>query len=295
MDVCDLCRSTGVVSVNKTALILLISLLGANTSMGGWISEVQPFSRRVFNITHTRVLDVPPLVELSGLDGTGVFELVILDAGLSPERAGRVLQTIAFTAGTEVHVVAEEPWPQQLASGESRLTTLDQGRDLDLSAGPRSLLLFDGLTGLVPNSGQIQNLAINTGINLLDTVTFGPSSVASPSGSPGSPTPTGPAQAQGNEPVLAIQTGEAISRPMASLSQPADRFYITGTPDLEGALLSELPAYRLNPGLANLELDLTQAPEPGCGAVLLVTQAGWWLLSRRRQAVRHWQSGSHCL
>ena len=281
--------------MSKTALILLISLLGADTCLGGWISEVQPFSRRVFDITHTRVLDVPPLVELSGLDGSGVFELVILDAGPSPERVGRVLQTIAFTTGTGVHVIADEPLPQQLASGEARLTTLDQGQSLNLSAGPRSLLLFDSLTGLVPNSGQIQNLALNAGVNLLDTVTFSPTSFASPSSFADDPNA---AQAHGDEPVLTIHTGEAISRPMASLSQPANRFYVTGTPDLEGALLSEVPAYRLNPGLANLILDSiseTHSPEPGCGAVLLVAQTGWWVLSRRRRAVGHWQSGSYRL
>ena len=292
MDLCDPCRGTGVVQVSKTALILLIPLLGADTCLAGWISEVQPFSHQVFDITHTQVLDVPPLVELSGLGGAGVFELVILDAGLSPEQTGRVLQTIAFTTGTDVHVVAEEPLPQQLASGNARLTTLDQSQTLDLSAGPRSLLLFDGLTGLVPNSGQLQNLALNAGVNLLDVITFGPSSLA---GSPGSPTPTNSAQAYEDEPVLVVQTGEAISRPMANLSQPADRFYLTGTPNLEGALLNDLPEYRLNPGLVNLELDLSSSPEPGCGAILLIGQAGWWLLSRRRETVRHWQSGSHCL
>ena len=157
----------------------LAVLLCHNPSFAGWISEIQPQPRQVNNITRTETVTLQALIEVSGLSGVDHAEIVIINASADSSRHGRILQTIPIGAGGDVRLIQ------------------DSSLNLD---GPRSLWLFDEITGLVANSGTIHSeieLNPNLTTRLLDVVTYGPA---------------GSASTLDGEPVLAWSQGQVLAQ-----------------------------------------------------------------------------------
>jgi len=212
----------------------LAVLLCHNHSLAGWISEVQPQSRQVNNITRTETVTLPALIEVSGLSSLDHAEIIIVNASVDRSRHGRILQTVPIGAGGDVRLIQ------------------DSSLNLD---GPRSLLLFDGITGLVANSGAIPNdLSPILAARLLDVVTYGPGGAAS---------------TLDGEPVLEWSPSQIIARPMRTQAQPWENQYIVGTPNIDGFVTDANPLFQLNPGLANPIWQPHHTPSPNTAALLV--------------------------
>ncbi len=240
-------------------LCLVVAVGSSPICYAGWISEVQPWPRDTLNSTSTQIWTLPSLIELSGLNSLGSVELVVIDATDSPTRHGRILEVVPVADGPSTRVVTESSWPEGYLSVDNTetglLTLLDENALLDLLDGPRSLMLFDGPTGLIPNSGSIDTYLEDVTATLLDVVTYSPTVAA--------------ASFQG-EPVLTIQHGQAIARPMKTPNDPWEDLYLVGTPRLNGSLAGTDPEYFLNPGLANdIYTPAPPLPEPGSTVLLL--------------------------
>lgn len=223
-----------------------------HSSFAGWISEVQPQSRQVNDITQTQTISLPVLIEASGLSSLDQPEIVILNASSEKTRHGRILQTISIGPGTDVRQI--------------------QDSALNLN-GPRILLLFDQITGLVADSGQLQNDQIqNLSSQLLDVVTYGPAGLTS---------------AFDGELVLEWSPGQVIARPMRTESHPWDNLYVVGQPDPNGFLTGTDPLFRLNPGFANPIWQPLHTPSPNTAALLAATLPLLWALRRSNPPCRH--------
>lgn len=216
-------------------------LLCCSVCFAGWISEIQPQLRQVNNITRTKTLTLPALIEVSGLSSLDQAEIVIINASTESSRYGRILQTVSIGAGGDVRLIQ------------------DSSLNLD---GPRSLLLFDGITGLVVNSGTLpSDLSQNPAVQLLDVVTYGPA---------------GSASALDGEPVLEWSQGQVLARPMRTEAQPWLDQYIVGTPTIDGFVAETNPLFQLNPGLANPTWQPLRTPTPNTAALLAVMTIALW-------------------
>ena len=213
----------------------------------GWISEIQPAPRIEYNLTRQAMLTIPSLVELSGLKGLSQVDLVILDASLSPSRHGQIRQVISFTTSSDVRVVIDGTWPYSDPSSydiQSNVSAMT-AKTLNLS-GSKSLLLFDGPTGLVDHIGHINEFLDKVSAQLIDVVTFGPA---------------GEAMSFNGEPVLTVQPGDVITQPMTK-TKPSD-WYLIGQPTINGMIQDVGLAYPLNPGIMNpIRQASPQVPEP---------------------------------
>ncbi len=246
------------------ATLACLQLVWVCPCMAGWISEVQTTARQTHNVVHSDVLTLPAYIELVGLDGFDQPELVIISASTSENRHGRILQVISLGPGPGVRVVTGGAWPIDL--GSDAVTTLDGNTELNLD-GPRTLLLFDSPTRLIPNTGRIQQFLDDVTADLLDAVTFGP---------------VGSAQTYEGEPVLAIAPGQLIAKPMRYETEPWESFFLIDTPSLDGLLKSTTPVYASNPGLINPIWHPVEVPEPST-VLVCVAGVGMWISIRRRQ------------
>jgi len=252
----------------------LVQILLSSFCIAGRISEIGPTPREVYNTTHTAMVTLPPLIEFSGLDGLGWVELVIVDASPGPsfkQSSGTILQTVLIPPGHDTRVVTESTWPANTA--HSQFTTLAGNQKLNLGNQPRTLFLFDRPTGLVAHGTFIREF-LNHGdsdANLLDVVTYGPA---------------GTAIGFGSEPVLEVDPGQVIAKPMQNLTEPWANQFIVGKPTLDGMLTNITPAYLLNPGLENHILSPSQqtppiTPEPSSGVLLFLVLAAYGVSANR--------------
>ena len=255
--------------------MVLVALL-ANPSLAGWISEIQPNPRHETNIARQITVTIPPLVELSGLDGLSRVDLVILDASTSQTRHGRIKQVIPIGSGPGVRVVTDGPWPFPDFVNTSdnhrnaAITVLDQDNHLELG-GPKSVLLFDGPTGLVSNSGHINAFLDQITAQLIDVVTYGPAGQTRPFD---------------QEQILTANSGDVITRPMMKEVDPSQTIYYIGSPTMSGTLVVDnSPTFPLNPGLMNLAGSSLQIPEPHTAVLIVLAVCLRCLaLPRRRHA-----------
>ncbi len=259
------------------ALTAVVQLLPVARCLGAWISEVQPWPRTVINHTGTATFVIPPLIEISGLHGLPQAELVIIDASPSPlspgtpAPIGTVLRVVPLIGEQDIRVAAESPWPQQMGSpNPGSAVVLPPGQTLGLGGKPRTLLLFDGPTGLVSFGDSIQSWPDLANATLLDALTLGPANAAAP---------------LGNEPSLGIATDQALSRPMQSTANPWDSVYLIGRPSLDGTL-DNTESYRLDPGLANLVIQTlpssqAETPEPSTATATVLLVSLFWIIRKR--------------
>ena len=217
------------------------------------------------------------------------MELVVIDAAYPSANFGLIRQVIAFGSNADVHVIVEGGSPADVREVElppERVTLLPAGRSFGFQqpgggVGSRSLLLFDGMTGLTSLDGRIQNLTNSLDWDrLLDVVTFG------------DPSRT---RSFESEPVIDLSKGSVLLRPLTSQLLPAGTFLV-GDLDETGRLLGHEPAFHANPGMLNFTAPSVLNPEPGMRWLLV---AWLWLGMRRvertasggRNVAYHYGSG----
>ena len=83
-----------------------IVLTIATGSRAAWISEIWLSAQPAQDIDG-QIVQIPALIEVSGLAGIANPELVIIDALDSPARYGRVKQIFSLTGSAEVRLVHE--------------------------------------------------------------------------------------------------------------------------------------------------------------------------------------------
>lgn len=237
------------------ATILLLLLIA--DARAARISEIS-FSPRVVN--SPSVVTLPAYIEISQADPARVYQLAVIDAApsSSPGQYGFVWRLFTLSAGRNVRLVADGAWPFSLPSNTLTLAgvTLNTA-----TSSRRTLLLFDGTTTLSPLvSIYAQSGAFLPG-QIMDVVTWGPSSVA-----------------YGTEPVYDFTAANAAMRP-ALTNNTLDSLFLSGTADADNLLDSSPPAL-LNPGLINLP---ALVPEPGAGLLLALGVPA--ILRRRGQAL----------
>jgi hypothetical protein len=241
---------------------LLLATLFASASRAAVISEVlfQPTLMRPANAS---LGTAPVYIEIDELPEHPV-DLVILSAQSSLARRGLVLQVFTLPASSAVRVLAQGSFSPGMLGPEvaALVTSLPAGVTFNLPPSlPRSIMLFDGVTGLTPEqllSSQGDKLV---GKPLLDVLTFGPG-----------------AASIGGEPVWDTTGVTAGSRLNYRAVSPGS-VWTFGVPTAEAAI-GPLE-YRLNPGLPNQALAV---PEPAGGFMLALL--GGALLGRGRPAAR---------
>jgi len=258
----------------KLVVFVWWSVLSVHLCFGAWISEIQPDPRQVFDSSRLGMVTIPGLIEITGLGSLANAQVVVISADPQAMRYGMVLQAITVPIGADVrvileHPVTDDPLPFDIGStGSGGVTIVSSSSDLGLH-GPRTILLFDRPTGLIPGSGRIQDLVQNTDKpTLLDAVTF----VAE----------GGLARSYTGEPVLELLASEAITRPMRTPTLPWDDLYFVGVPGPDGLINDHGSAFPLNPTFTNLVWQgLTQdIPVPTTlGSFLLLLAA--YLCDRR--------------
>ena len=258
-------------------IALMACLMLAAPAGAGWISEVSPIARDAVNLAAS-VSTIPRYVELAGLspNPAASLHLIVLNAS-SGSFQGMVLEAITVPSAPGLQLVTDGVWPTDTPPyplDETDLfTPLGTGQTLPI-AGARSLLLFDRLTALAAGVGKIQdNLDRLGNAVLLDALTFGPD---------------GQTAAYGDEPVIALISGQVLARPSLALGDPDPDTVLVGFPTASH-LLPITPPFKLNPGGLNATWTPTIAPEPGSGLILatlgVIGAAG--RLGRRRRP-RRW-------
>jgi hypothetical protein len=247
----------------------IIGVMSALSAAGGgaYLSEIwlAPASLRASG--ESQASRVGPLIEIADITGPGAMDLVIVDATSRSANYGRILQVIPVSPSMGVHVIYEHDTAGSAASmsrssqgtvlsGDERFAFLNVLGEV----GRRSVLLFEGRTGLTPLDGSILGFLDHPTLAVLvDAVTFG------------DPDRTQPV---GYETVLDPAGGEVFIRPMTANLEPSDR-WLVGSVDGLGRLTGEARGYPTNPGAMNAVLLAGHMPEPSSAAIwcLLVGSA----------------------
>ena len=242
------------------------------SSRAAWVSEVW-LSAQPGRDIHDQIVQIPALIEVSGLAGIANPELVIIDAGDSLIRYGRVKQIFSLTGSANVRLVHEGLFPPTLGvSGQSAtadILALADNETFDL-AGSRAAVLFDQPTGLSVVGGNINSL---NDLDPVDVVTFG------------SPGQTRVHADFVDRPVIDVSDIAVVTRPnQPEGPDPWPNLFFTRTPSLNIVIPTINGNYQLNPARFNRRWQPLPEPSAGlCLALFLLALSG---RSQRRRPTR---------